>query len=296
MAAAETPKLPLEQHWLCPPAADSDQPTYTHYRPALLVECQLKFHHLRAQFKHTAERRYTAWYPKGYALPNWDNPAIDLNSSLHLAFGPTLNLSHLTNDYQFTKPFFDECREELLSRLVRAEKLTIYHNTNFNKFSEVDETRDAFIARLAETASESIEDDLNKLVRRVNLKLSQVRETQERRGQQLDIPETYLNSILLERKHELFASQSRLEALFSSSERLLVTSSDGIPSLQIEDPEYHELQETLQRIEDETKRELNDLCTQCIQRASECDAFHIGLQPNQITILRQGVLWVPIQT
>ncbi|HMW02318.1 MAG TPA: hypothetical protein PLL06_15020 [Acidobacteriota bacterium] len=291
MGSTDAPQLNIGQHWLCPEPTTTA--TFTHYRPAVFLECQLRFHHLRAHIKHTAEKRYTAWYPRGQASVDWDIPALGDTEVLNIAMGPPHHLPHKTENFDFSDQNFREFIEEKLNKLVRTARLKVFHNAHFDVFSEPDETRDHFITRLAEKAPDSIENDLNNLIRRVNMKISQVRETQERRGRKLEIPEMFINDILMERRHELFASQYRLEALFSSGEKLLVTSSDGIASFPINDPEYIEMMETLQLIEDETKRELNELCTRCIQKVSECDLFEIGLQRNQIHILRKGVLWVP---
>lgn len=229
-------------------------------------------------------------------MADWDLPVVSETDNLHFSIGPTLEIPHLTDGYQFTQEIHREFIDEFINKLVRTERLKIFHNSNFGAFSDPDESREQFITRLGERAAKSIEDDLANLIRRVHMKLAQVREAQERKGRKLEIADTYLNNILMERRHELFMSQSRLEALFSSGERLLVTSSDGWSSVSpVDDPENRELHQTLRMIEEDTKRELNELCTQCIQRASECDLFYIGLQPNQIHILRQGVLWIPLE-
>ncbi len=288
MTTSPPPMLDVPQYWL------ADVPdTAQAYRPAWFAECSLKFHSLRARLKHTDERLFLAWVPRGEGEPDWDAPprepsTVQVNQ---LWKSPPRDLPHWQQGYLLTQTALTRHVEELVLRLSRREKLRLWFNRQFDAFSEVGESRESFVQRLAESAAETIEDDLAALTARVNLKLLQVQAAAERKGLGQNLPEAKLNEILTERRQEFFSSITRLEALFSSGERLIVAADDNQPlNSVVSDPDLHE---TLLHIEADVRRQLNALCTRCLEAATACDPFEIGLQPGQITILRKGLLWLP---
>ncbi len=288
MTTVSLPNLSVPQYWLAP-VPD----TAKGYRPAWFVECGLKFHSLRARLKHTEERRFLAWVPHGEGCPDWDHPPVDpatLTEEQLWKFPPR-ELPHRCQGYLLEDTALHSHIDELVQGLSRRERLQLWLNQKFDAFSEVGETRENFIRRLAELAADTIEDELTALTARVNLKLLQVQSAAERKGLSKNLPEAKLNEILNNRRQEFFSSINRLEALFSSGERLIVTAEDNQPLNQVvSDPDLHE---TLLQIEADVRRQLNALCTRCLEAASACDAFEIGLQPSQIKILRKGILWLP---
>ncbi|OYT73864.1 MAG: hypothetical protein CFK52_00455 [Chloracidobacterium sp. CP2_5A] len=278
----------MSQYWLAPvPEAASA------YRPAWLVECSLKFHSLRARIKHTDERRFLAWAPRGEGSPDWEAPPLDPAglTDAQLWKSPPRELPHRLQGYLLDEGALSRHADELVAWLSRREKLRLWFNKQFDAFSEVGETRESFVGRLAESAADAIEDELAALTARVNLKLLQVQAAAERKGLGKHLPEAKLNEILNDRRQEFFSSITRLESLFSSGERLIVAAEDNQPLSQaVSDPDLHE---TLLHIEMDVRRQLNDLCTRCLEAASACDPFEVGLQPGQIVLLRKFVLWLP---
>ncbi|MCS7078713.1 MAG: hypothetical protein NZ585_01505 [Chloracidobacterium sp.] len=282
------PTLNVPQYWLAPVPDTADG-----YRPAWLVECSLKFHSLRARLKHTEERRFLAWVPRGEGSPDWEHPPLDPSGLTEdrLWKSPPRELPYQLHGCLLDDAALSGHVEELVDWLARREKLRLWFNRQFDAFSEVGETRESFIRRLAESAADTIEDELTALTARVNLKLLQVQAAAERKGLARNLPEAKLNEIVNNRRQEFFSSVNRLEALFSSGERLVVTAEDNQPLSQVvSDPDLHE---TLLHIEADVRRQLNALCTRCLEAASACDSFEVGLQPSQITIPRKGVLWLP---
>lgn len=282
------PTLNMPQYWLAPPPDAARG-----YRPAWFVECSLKFHSLRARLKHTEERRFLAWVPRGEGSPDWEHPPIDpaVLTEERLWKSPPRELPHRFQACRLDDLALSGHVAELVDWLSRREKLRLWFNRQFDAFSEVGETREAFIKRLAESAADTIEDELTALTARVNLKLLQVQAAAERKGIGKNLPEAKLNEILTDRRQEFFSSMNRLEALFSSGERLIVTAEDNQPLNQVvSDPDLHE---TLLHIEADVRRQLNALCTRCLEAASACDSFEVGLQPGQIVVSRKSVLWLP---
>jgi hypothetical protein len=288
MTTSPLPKLDVPQYWLAPVPDGAWA-----YRPAWLVECSLKFHSLRARLKHTEERLFLAWVPRGEGDPDWDTPPRDPFSVevSQLWKAPPRDLPHRQQGYMLSQAALTRHIEELISQLSRREKLRLWFNQQFDAFSEVGESRENFIKRVAELAAETIGDELAALAARVNLRLLQVQSAAERKGLEQNLPEAKLNEILIERRQEFFSSITRLEALFSSGERLLVAANDNQPlNSVVTDPDLHE---TLLHIEADVRRQLNVLCKRCLEAAAACDLYEIGLQPNQIGVLRKGVLWLP---
>ncbi|MGQ9897076.1 MAG: hypothetical protein ACUVR8_05925 [Acidobacteriota bacterium] len=289
MVTFQPPTLDVPQYWLAEIPDEAQA-----YRPAWLVECGLKFHSLRARLKHTDERLFLAWVPQGEGEPDWDVPPCNLSTLCvnHLWKSPPRDLPYRQQGYLLTQAALARHAEQLVLQLSRREKLRLWFNQPFDTFSKVGEKREDFVKRLAELAAKAIEDELAALTARVNLKLLQVQTAAERKGLKQSLPEAKLNEILTERRQEFFSSITRLEALFSSGERLIVAVEDSQPlSNVVSDPDLHE---TLLHIEADVRRQLNAICTRCLETAAACDLFEIGLQqPNQITILRKCLLWLP---
>lgn len=292
MTIQSSPKIQIPQYWL---KSDADASEFSRYRPAIFVECSFKFHNLRAHIKHTDDRNFYTWVPRGEGSPDWDIDPVGKVEEGGIWNGPQHELPHTTDGFILTSEAFESHVESLINELSRTEKLKLWFNRNFDEFSNPGETRQSFIERLSDRAAGSIEDELAQLISHVNLKLAQVRQSEERKGRKLQLPEAKLNAIVTARRNELLTSQGRLENLFQSGERLVVSDDDKIQSFAALDPENRELHETLEQIEQETRRKLNDLCTGCIQQVSECDEYVIGLQPQQIRVTRSGVLWVPVR-
>jgi hypothetical protein len=285
------PQLSVSQHWLKPVEPHGD---YRAFRPALLVECGFKFHNLRAHIKHTEDHRFSAWFPKGDGAADWDAPPAVMGEDAEIWNGPPLPIPYQTDDFLITPEIVQAHVDRLVESRSRTAKLHLFFNRHFQEYSEPREERTAFVARLSERAAEIIEDDLAELIARVNLKLAQVREAHERRGRARHLPATKLNEVVTLRRHELFSSQSRLETLFTSGERLVVSDYDKERTDTLNDLDMRELRQSLEQIEDDAKRQLNELCTLGMQKAAECDAYEIGLQPQQIKITRQCVLWIAV--
>jgi hypothetical protein len=56
-----------------------------------------------------------------------------------------------------------------------------------------------------------------------------------------------------------------------------------------------ELREDLDRVEQEASEALHALYSEYLVVANEYDVFEIGLQPDNIQIIRRSLLWVPVE-
>jgi D-glycero-alpha-D-manno-heptose-7-phosphate kinase len=74
--------------------------------------------------------------------------------------------------------------------LASNERLSIFHNAAFGLYSEVSETRDAFIERCLETANRQLEDEQERLESTFRRRIDQLRERSEREQRVIDEDET----------------------------------------------------------------------------------------------------------
>lgn len=268
------------------------------YNPAVLIECKLTFRSLRASYHHSEERNYTAWYPEGDLPVDWDRPAIDLKPGTKFSTIATTELPHKQGHYLFTPERLAEMEEDLISRLLRTEKLRLLHNPAFRIYSTPEETQEEFISRVSERALIELEPELKELMRRFEMKLEQVREAEERKGRKDPLPEPDLLK-MIEKNSELLTSKARLTDMFLRSAKMVIktnrrfqaeASHVGAVSLENTNNELHE---TLCHIEQEASAAVNSLCEEFLEKTSQCDSFEIGLQHQNIQVLRTALLWVP---
>lgn len=267
----------------------------TYYQPTIMIECKLTFRSLRATYHHNEERTYTAWYPEGDLPVDWDRPAIDLPIGTKFSSVPLAELPQKSNRQIFTTERFSELEGELFSRLLRKEKLCLLYNPIFKLYSTPNETAEHFLERVTDVASKEMEPELRELMRRFELKLEQVREAEERKGRKTPLPEPNLVRAI-EQRSEILTSKSRLNSLFLNTAKsaLKPSAPKDIAVIPLDETGNRELQETLYHIEQEACDAFNNLCEQFLSRSAQSDKFEIGLQHQNIQVLRRAVLWLAV--
>jgi hypothetical protein len=280
------------QYWLTD-SGNGSSANAKAYHPAVLVECKLTFRSLRASFHHNEERNYTAWYPESDLPVDWDRPAIQLPPGVKLASAAPTQLPTKPGNYKFTTERISEMEDELVDRLMRTEKLRLLYNPTFKIYSTPDEEKDKFLSRVSEKGLSDLEPELRELMRRFELKFEQVREAEERKGRKEPLPEPDLLK-MIEQRSELLTSKARLTSMFLNSAKTLLKPSrvNEASAISLENTNL-ELHETLSRIEQEARDAVATLCDEFLERAAQCDSFEIGLQRQNIQVLRRALLWVP---
>lgn len=290
MSGQATERLRIEgisESWLRPPDAQSPLA----YRPAVLIECKVNFRSLRAGLNHSEERNYSAWLPEGDLAIDWDTPAGNVDEPAKLAPQPEPNIGYHPGRYQDTKLEFDRFVAELIEKLARNERLRIYFNPVFGLFSSPGDALDDFLGRVADAALGRIEPELHSLRHRFELQLEQVREAQASKG--LLTESVNLESFISNKLH-FFESENRLAGMFSTLAGAVFGSSEPRSQEETYRSDEAELREDLERIEQEASEALRALYDEYLTLANEYDTFEIGLQPDNIQVIRRILLWVPV--
>lgn len=281
---------PILQLWLSDMPPDSGA---TIYSPALFIECKLSYRSLRAGAHHNEERIYTVWYPEGDLPVDWDCPAKELEAGTKFSAAAPVELPKRSGNFKFAAEKLMELQEELIGRLIRTEKLRLIYNPAFKIYSSPDEDREEFLSRVSEFGLNSMEQELKELMRRFEMRFEQVREAEERKGRKTPLPELDLLKSI-EQRSELHTSKSRMTEMFLNSAKHLLKPKrqSAEVGFSLENANF-ELHETLCLIEQEAKEALSALCDDFLEKAAQCDNFDIGLQRNNIQVLRRAVLWLP---
>ena len=261
------------------------------YRPAVLIELTVNFRSLRAGLNHSEERSYSAWLPEADLALDWDSRGDEVDRGSQLAPQPDTNIGYRPGNYLTTRSDFDECVGELVERLVRTERLTVYFNPVFGLFSTPGDPLEDFLARVADAALGRIEPELKRLRSRFELQLEQVREAQASKGlltESLNL-ETFISN-----KLHFFESENRLAGMFSTLAGAVFGSSEPRSKEDTYRPDEAELREDLERIEQEASEALRALYDEYLALANEYDTFDIGVQPNNLQVIRSILLWVPV--
>jgi hypothetical protein len=270
------------------------------YRPAVLIDYTVNFRSLRAGFNHSEERSSTAWLPEGDLALDWDSRGGALPPGTQLSAQPEPGIGYRPGDYRANKTDFEQYAIELIEKLARTERLKIYFNPVFGFFSAPGDPLEDFLARVADAALGRIEPELKRLRIRFELQLEQVREAQvakgllNRRDAEYPENETMKLESLISNKLQFFESENRLAGMFSTLAGAVFGSADAWPK-QTEEPEESELREDLERIEQEASEALRALYDEYLALASEYDHFEIGVQPDNIQVIRSMLLWVPVE-
>lgn len=277
----------IPESWLKP----ADERSDLGYRPAVFIECSVNFRSLRAGLNHSEERNYSAWLPESDLAIDWDTPAGEFDGLAKLDSEPDPNIGYHQGRYQKTRTQFEQFAAELIEKLVRNERLRVFFNPVFGLFSSPEDALEAFLARVADAALGRIEPELRRLRHRFELQLEQVREAQASKGL---LTETVNLEDFISNKLHFFESENRLAGMFSTLAGAVFGSSEPRSTADIFRPEESELQEDLERIEQEASEALRALYDEYLTLANEYDTFEIGLQPDNIQVSRQILLWVPV--
>jgi hypothetical protein len=284
-------KLTIEgvtELWLQSPAPS---PSPQIYRPAVLVECTAKFRSLRAGLNYSEERTYTAWLPKPDLAIDWDSPAAQIEGVPKLASAAEADIGYVDGSYVIGPRDLEQFEVELITKLVRNERLKIFFNPVFGLFSAPGDDLKDFLARVAEAALGRVEPELKRLRNRFELQLEQVREARLARGK---LTEDLSFESFISHKLHLFESETRLAAMFSTLAGSVFGTTEPKPQIETWDPGEIELREDLERVEQEASEALGALYSEYLSLANEYDGFEIGLQPDNIQVMRRALLWVPI--
>jgi hypothetical protein len=279
----------IAESWL-EPRAGADRSIQV-YRLAVLIECTLNFRSLRAGLNHSEERNYSAWLPEGDLAIDWDSPANQFDGLTQLISQSDPAIGYRTGNHKTTKSEFDQYAAELIEKLVRNERLRIYFNPVFGLFSSPEDELDDFLGRVADAALGRVEPELRSLRNRFELQLEQVREAQASRG---SLAETFNLESFISNKLHFFESENRLAGMFSTLAGAVFGSSEPRSEGEIYRFDEAELREDLERIEQEASDALRALYDEYMTLANEYDTFEIGLQPDNIQVMRRILLWVPV--
>jgi hypothetical protein len=278
----------LTEYWLG--ADDAEQLAGTRYKPAILVECTINFRSLRAGLNHSEERNYTAWLPESDLAMDWDLQARPPTAELKLHLHNNADVEYVSGKYSTTEQDFEHYQAQLLNDLIRKERLRIYFNPVFGLFSTPEDKLADFLSQVAEAALGRVEPELIQLRRKFELQIEQIRESHSDR--EMDAEE--LSDTLITRNMRFFESENRLAEMFST----LAGSVFGTTKPKRETESYglldDELREDLERLEQEASNALRHLYDEYLALANEYDIFEIGLQPDNIQVMRRALLWIPV--
>lgn len=291
MSGQAIEKLQIEgvaESWLKP---DNESSGDLLYRPALLIEYAVNFRSLRAGLNHSEDRSESGWLPEGDLAMDWDSRAGSGEEISRLSLHPDPNIGYLRGNYHTTKSDIEEYVSELMEKLVRTDRLSVYFNPVFGLFSAPDDPLEAFLARVADAALGRIEPELKRLRNRFELQLEQVREAQTARG---SLTEALNLESFISNKLHFFQSENRLAGMFSTLAGAVFGSAEARRKEDTYPPEESELREDLDRIEQEASEALRALYDEYLALANEYDTFEIGVQLDNIQIMRRILLWVPV--
>lgn len=279
----------ITEYWLRSPNSESDAGRQR-YKPAVLVECTINFRSLRAGLNHSEERNYTAWLAESDLAIDWDLPATSPQTELKLQFQGEPDIEYVPGNYQTTAKDLEEYETQLINGLIRKERLRIHFNPVFGLFSAPEDDLQDFLSRVAEAALSRVEPELIQLRRKFELQIEQIREAHTDK----EVNPEELSDTLINRNMRFFVSENRLAEMFSTLAGSVFGTTKPRPETQSFGLLDDELREDLERVEEEASDALRALYDEYLLLANEYDIFEIGLQPDNIQVIRRALLWIPV--
>ena len=277
----------LSEYWFRRRTSDL-QPGALVYRPAFLIECAINYRSLRAGLNHSEAHHYTAWVPEANLAIDWDTPALLSGEELKLQSQPDDDIAYADGDYVAADADFGQYEWQLISLLVRKERLRVYFNPVFGLFSAPGDSLDDFLSRVAEAALGRVEPELRHLRHKFQLQFEQIREARTDKEESAE----ELSDALISRNRRFLESENRLAEMFSTLAGSVFGTARPRQEAGTMEVDY-ELREDLARVEVEAREALRTLYDEYIALAKEYDIFEIGIQPDNVQINRRSLLWVP---
>lgn len=278
------------EYWYHPDASEAGS-AELYYRPAVLIEFSVNFRSLRAGLNHSEERSYTTWLPEGDLAIDWDQPAVIVDGGSQLTTQPAPDIEAPRKRYFPTKAEIAQYEAELIDKLVRGERLAVFFNPVFGLFSPPGDALEDFLPRVAEAALGRIEPELRQLRSIYELRLEQIREAHSARGAHAE--DLSFERVISHKLH-FFESENRLAAMFSTMAGTVFGSTGPRSNAEPYRADEAELREDLAFVEQEASDALRALYDEYLSLANEYDIFEIGLQPDNIQVIRRALLWVPV--
>jgi len=295
MTDPQTGRLRVEgvpEFWATPSdaPADSDLSSQSIYRPAVLVECTLNFRSLRAGLNHSEDRSFASWLPEEGLAIDWDAGPFDDGHSFHLETTANSEAEYCEGAYSATRDTLRQYQDELVEKIIRNERLKLVYSPEFELFSSPEEPLEDFLSQVAEAALRRVEPALKSLRRKFELQLEQIRETQMRKGLKAEGLGLDLLQII---NSQLSESENRLASIFSTLAGTVFGSTEPRHESEPDTTLDRELKEDLERMEQEASDALRSLYDEYMTLANEYDTFEIGLQSDNVQVLRVALLWAP---
>ncbi|HVF90570.1 MAG TPA: hypothetical protein VNH22_10930 [Blastocatellia bacterium] len=281
----------VSELWLRLPQPEADPPALS-YKPAILIECGMNFRSLRAGLNHSEERSYTTWIPEHDLAIDWDAAAVELDQRPQMAVQADPSIPYAPGNYVTTASDFEQYEAELINRLVRTERIKIFFNPVFGLFSTPNDPLEEFLPSIAEAALGRVEPELRQLRNRFELQLEQIREAHPQRNS--NDQNLSFESIISHKLH-FFESENRLAAMFSTLAGAVFGTTEPRSHTEVYEPDEAELREDLFHVEQEASSALRALYSEYLTLANEYDIFEIGLQPDNVQVIRRALLWVPVE-
>lgn len=278
----------LSEYWFRPRTANLD-PQSQIYKPAFLIECAVNFRSLRAGLHHSEVRTYTAWVPEAGLAIDWDQSALAADEEFKPHPQPDAAVRYSDAEYAASETDFEQYEWQLVSLLVRRERLKVFFNPVFGLFSAPDDALEDFLPRIAEAALGRVEPELRRLRNKFQLQFEQIREARSDR----EVSAEELSEALIARNRRFMESENRIAEMFSTLAGSVFGTRESRRELGAMETDY-ELREDLARVEQEASEALRALYEEYVALAREYDIFEIGIQPDNVHVNRRSLLWIPV--
>ncbi|MBI4483481.1 MAG: hypothetical protein HY652_11405 [Acidobacteria bacterium] len=248
------------------------------YQPRVLFEAEHNLYDLRSGYREVFTGLYALELIPGLDEALWTPDMVDRLASGAVVQGPEgapqFRIPRLLEE----ESYLERMETKFLKYLVRHGGVEILSNVALNVFSRFNERREDFGERCTGTAKYALRKELDRAWDLFERKLEQVKE----RG--LRHPE------LFEDRSDLHRIIERIANLFLDDDlesALPVSGPQRYPTGRNE-TEFH-----LAYLEEEARRQVQDLKRQYYEKARAIESYRIHLRLAEIEIVKRGLLWTP---
>ncbi len=286
--AAASPSSSLTEYWLGL-REQYEIPEFLEYRPAVVFECLLDFRDVRAELVDRAEQLYSTWLPEADLAVDWSKPACSDLSPEMLESQPRPGIRPSRRLVRIDPAYLERIENDLIDHLTRCERKRVLFNPNFRAYSRMSESDADFLNRLWEEGNSNLQAELKELTHSLQLQLEQLRESQLPKG----LSDEKTQQLRSAKRRAIAQMGNRLNEIIWAKQLPTLGELFHAGTTQPVSAEIHPLEDELRRLEEETFERIRQLSSSYKSRVVECYDYFVGLHPNNIQIIRRGILWVP---
>ena len=269
------------------------------YQPALAGMGQVRFVHSKSRQTHAEQVAHLIPLEREGQLLDWSGASVELEmADLARRPEPEALYAELPPDMGASKRYA-ELKKEYEDHLYYNSAITLWYNPHVDLYSEPGEEEKAFLRRCRKAAEDAHDADAKKLKDKYERELDRLEDRLRREERELEDDKIEHDA---RKQEELLSGVESVLSLFSGSRRSsrLSTASrkrrmtrQARADLEESEEVINDLEEQIDDLEAEAKRELEELAETWGERIEELEKVEVQPRRTDVRVEFFGLAWLP---